>query len=123
MISAVMIGCGPGLYRKAKSVYKTHAASYGNSHGYARYNNGTDPQPRSGARDIELAHTPKAFRTTTFIKSGRSYNNNDANSSQEELAYTGQDTGITVTKSVTVGVHEKQDADSLRGWPSRPHAY
>ncbi|ETN37487.1 uncharacterized protein HMPREF1541_07109 [Cyphellophora europaea CBS 101466] len=128
---AVIIGCGPGLYRKAKAIYKTHTSSAGgyNSRGYARYNSrgneGDVLGSSSRGNDIPLS---KTFRTTTasFGRSPRSHD--DAASSQEELAapINLDGRGIMVTKSVTVGVQE-ENAESMRSWDrggdGRPHAY
>lgn len=118
-ISAVMIGCGPGLYKKAKAAYKTHKATYG-SHGYARYNSNAADTKRAD-KDIPMYPTSKTFRVTTSFAGNDRGPHNDANSSQEELAATRQDHDILVTKSVSIGVQER-DADSMRGWDARPHA-
>ena len=91
--TAVIIGCGPGLYRKAKAVYKTHQASYNskgyNSKGYARQRNGTGGAANGSdlhAHDLDTFGS-KQQRTTTTIRGG----SKNWSSSQEELRGTPND--------------------------------
>jgi hypothetical protein len=135
---AVIIGCCPGLYRIVKQQYSTYksnsnqryANNYGapaaiNSHGYAQYAGKSD-DPSSG--DIGLRYLQNKSRVRTTVRGGNSYYD-DTTSSQEELAReskkTGHtieegteqgNTGITVTRSVTVmGADHNTETDSPIG--------
>ncbi|KAJ9617004.1 hypothetical protein H2200_000725 [Cladophialophora chaetospira] len=106
---AVIIGCGPGLYRKVKTVYQTRHGSRP-SRGYARYaenNSGAGVKHQSITLDT---YNSKKSRTNTSSKI------NDAASSQEELAQTDLEPAKTARETV-------KDLESERRWDDRPHAY
>lgn len=88
---AVIIGCGPGLYREAKIVSSSRNKYYNNdSNGAGVYGKVTNGRSRTGAAgpDIDLLNYPRA---TVQV---------DNSSSQEELVR-GRD-NITVTRSIIV---------------------
>jgi hypothetical protein len=122
---AVIIGSCPGLYRASKSAYKTHVASYG-SRGYGRQRNSRanayGGTAGSRSNDIPM-YASKGQRNTTTVTGGS--RNWDATSSQEELRgedHNGNGFEINVTKSVHVGVMER-DPDSSADWERRAGHY
>ncbi|KAH0835146.1 hypothetical protein FOPE_04122 [Fonsecaea pedrosoi] len=111
---AVLIGCGPGLYRKARTIYQTRHGS-NPSRGYARYANSNSVRVQPQSIALENYQTKKSRTNITS-------NINDAASSQEELASTNLEPGIGDTKMATESIKER-DVDSVRHWDDRPHAY
>jgi hypothetical protein len=114
-VVAVLVGCGPGLYRRAKSMYQTRTGSRP-SRGYVEYGNSSSAghQPQN----IALA----SFQSTNKgrVTSGMKLNN-DAASSQEELAHSNLEAGMGDVKVATSSVQERED--SVTNWDDRPHAY
>jgi hypothetical protein len=92
---AIMVGCGPGLYRKAKTVYSSTPTYAYNSRGYLK----TSDSRRTGIKNHtdELYGLPMELMKTEIA--GRSSANGG---SKEELIEQGMSGGITVTKSVRV---------------------
>lgn len=98
MHAAVIIGCGPGLYREAKVVSSSRQNYYGGNQ-YHRHDgpyplgSGSRNKSAAGGPDIKLHSYPRAV-----------VNINNEGSSQEDLV-TGKDK-IMVTRSVTVRDHD-----------------
>jgi hypothetical protein len=92
---AIMVGCGPGLYRKAKAIYS-------NTPNYPPYNNRgyfkTSGSKRMGAEEAIKDDHGLPMKTMRTDIAGR------ANSGDSEEELVGQDTSgrIRVTRSVLV---------------------
>ena len=116
-MAGVIIGCCPGLYTRFKTAQKSRSAS-SKARAYVNYS-GTrgeaGPSLRSRGGEIDLPHYNSKVARTTITARGGPKHWSDAHSSQEELAQeeATQEGEITVTRSVTVGVRER-DADSMR---------
>jgi hypothetical protein len=112
---AVIIGCCPGLYR----FIKTHTSKTGptyqyDSHGFQWNSGNAMPSHRSyishGDGDIILSQMPgnsKARHMSGLYSKGAGRPQNDAGSSQEELARHSDDK-IVVTQRVSVTVKDRE---------------
>jgi hypothetical protein len=91
---AIMVGCGPGLYRKAKAVYSNTLVHAYNSRGYIK----TTENGRTATKrniDDEYGFPMKTISTDIAAR---------GNSGSSEEEFVGQDTSgrILVTRSVVV---------------------
>ena len=91
---AIIVGCGPGLYRKAKAVYSTTSVHAYNSRGYTK----TTENRRVGTKGNTDDEYGLPLKTMSIDIVGPG----DVGGSEEELV--GQETsgGIRVTRSVVV---------------------
>ncbi|KAI4638793.1 hypothetical protein J4E93_009821 [Alternaria ventricosa] len=91
---AIIVGCGPGLYRKAKAVYSTTQVHAYNSRGYTK----TTENRRTGTKGNTDDEYGLPLKTMSIDIVGPG----DVGGSEEELV--GQETGggIRVTRSVVV---------------------
>lgn len=116
ILPAVIIGCGPGLYRKAKTIYQTRHGSRP-SRGYVQYANSN-----SGARVQQEGIVLGDYSSSKRSRAMSGSKMNDATSSQEELRHTNLEPGKGEAKMANESVRDK-DVDSMRHWDDRPHAF
>lgn len=92
---AIMVGCGPGLYRKAKSIYGSQDAVYYNSRGYIK---------TRGSHDRQESQIHEQHVDDMFMAALRSTNmSRISGGGSEEGAIASNDGGqIRVTTSVTI---------------------
>ena len=98
--TAVIIGCGPGLYREAKVISSSRNKYYNESNGAGIYGKGATGRSRATGiqPDIDLQSYPRA---TVQV---------DNTSSQEELVHNGDN--IMVTRSIMVSRNDT-NTDSI----------
>lgn len=105
--TAVVIGCGPGLYREAKIVSSSRHKYYQNNYNPSGQNGGNyakNASARSKSEgvppgDINLEGYPRA---TVLV--------NNSSSSQEELFHPMGKDDIMVTRSVMVSASDPRDS-------------
>ncbi|KAF2125374.1 hypothetical protein P153DRAFT_360362 [Dothidotthia symphoricarpi CBS 119687] len=98
---AITVGCGPGLYRKAKAVYSSNQGRYyDNSHGYIQTPESRKRSKYGTGGNGSASRDDRKIPLETLVTSNTSHVH--GTDSQEELV--GQDVQgkITVTKSVRI---------------------
>lgn len=102
LITAILIGCGPGLYRESKVISSSRRANYPGAYdypsggGYIKATGGSRSKSGvTGNDDVEMHNYSRA--------TAQARTNSD---SQEELVYPERSSKIMVTKSVMVSGEE-----------------